>query len=210
MAKRLKARKNPKISTFEEIKNELENYGIGIIKTNNYGDGPVDDKDFRHYQVYEIGNKFRGESYYSISDTDRDLKLAFEAGLKLAKKLGHKRIPYAEKRQNPKPKCKIIQVRRKIRIAGKSRVVHARKRICNPELDLARMKRLLASELSQYDEKLQKKQPNMYRLGHYFGAVDKAFARLDNESTLEDMKESICRSFDPQLPPVKKFLKKYT
>lgn len=90
MAKRLGlARKNPKISTFEEIKNELENYGIGIIKTNNYGDGPVDDKDFRHYQVYEIGNKFRGESYHSISNTDRDLKLAFEDGLKLAKKSAH-------------------------------------------------------------------------------------------------------------------------
>lgn len=108
------------------------------------------------------------------------------------------------------PKCKTIEVRRKIRILGKPRIVKVKRKICNPELDLARMKRLLVSELSQYDEKLQKKQPNIYRLGHYFNAVDKAFARLDNESTLEDMKESICRSFDPELPPVKKFLKKHT
>ena len=194
-----------RISTFEEIKDELENYGIGIIKT-KYGIGPVDSKDFHNYQIYEIGNKSRGESYYTISNKDRDLKTAFDVGLKLAKKLGNERIPYAEKRQNPK--CKTIEVKRKIRILGKPRVVKVKRKICNPDLDLARMKRLLASELSQYDERLQSRQPNNHRLAHYFGAVEKAFARLDNESTLEDMKESICRSFDPELPPVKKFLKK--
>jgi hypothetical protein len=113
-------------------------------------------------------------------------------------------------KSRPNPKCKTIEVRRKIRILGKPRVVKVKRKVCNPELDLARMKRLLVSELSQYDEKLQKRQPNMYRLGHYFGAADKAFARLNEDSTLEDMKESICRSFDPELPPVRRFLKKYT
>ncbi len=108
------------------------------------------------------------------------------------------------------PKCKTIEVKRKIKILGKPRIVKVKRKICNPELDLARMKRLLASELSQYDQRLQKSQPNNYRLAIYFGAVDKAFARLDENSTLEEMKESICRNFSPDLPPVKKFLKKHT
>lgn len=128
------------------------------------------------------------------------MKDALNTGLDMAERL--------KSRKNPK--CKTIEVKRKIRILGKPRVVKVKRKICNPELDLDRMKRLLSSELSQYDERLQARQPNNHRLAHYFGAVEKAFARLDEESTLEDMKESICRSFDPELPPVKKFLKKYT
>ena len=130
MARRLKLRRNPKFSTFKEIKDELENYGIGLIKT-KYGIGPVNSEDFHQFQIYEIGNKSNGENYYSIGNTDRDLKSAFDAGLKLAKKLGHKRIPYVEKRQNPK--CKTIEVKRKIKILGKSRVVKVKRKICNPK-----------------------------------------------------------------------------
>lgn len=74
-------------AAFEKVKDELEKLGIGIIKN----------KDFNQFEVYEIGNKFRGENYYSVDIKDRDLKLAFEAGLDMAKKL---------KRQNPKPKSK--------------------------------------------------------------------------------------------------------
>ncbi len=72
-------------AAFEKVKDELEKHGIGIIKN----------KDFNQFEVYEIGNKFRGENYYSVDIKDRDLKLAFEAGLDMAKKL---------KRQNPKSK----------------------------------------------------------------------------------------------------------
>ena len=72
-------------AAFEKVKDELEKLGIGIIKN----------KDFNQFEVYEIGNKFRGENYYSVDIKDRDLKLAFEAGLDMAKKL---------KRQNPKSK----------------------------------------------------------------------------------------------------------
>ena len=74
-------------AAFEKVKDELEKHGIGIIKN----------KDFNQFEVYEIGNKFRGENYYSVDIKDRDLKLAFEAGLDMAKKL---------KRQNPKSKPK--------------------------------------------------------------------------------------------------------
>lgn len=182
--------------TFPEVKAKLSKVGIFIYRNS----------DVLAYEVYPKGDK-RGEdsTYETIGLTQSDLIDALNTGLDMAE-----RLKVRKARQNPKPKCKIIQVRRKIRIAGKLRVVHARKRICNPELDLARMQRLLASELSQYDQRLQARQPNNHRLAHYFNAVDKAFARLDNESTLEDMKESICRSFDPELPPVKKFLKKHT
>lgn len=196
-----------RISTFEEIKDELENYGIGIIKT-KHGIGPVDSEDFHNYQIYEIGNKSRGESYYTISNKDRDLKTAFDAGLKLAKKLGNERILYVEKRQNPKPKCKTIQVRRKIKIAGRPRVIQVRKKICNPNLDIARLNILFTSELSQYDQRLQRTQPNNHRLALYFEAANKAFSRLNANSTVEDIKEEISRRFDPEMPPVRKFLKK--
>lgn len=185
-----------KLLTLAEVKEKLSEVGMILYK----------DNETSELQVYPKGDK-RGEmsthfTSFRFKPDQSDLEDALRTGLDMVKRL--------KARKNPKLKCKVIQVRRKIRIAGKSRVVHARKRICNPKLDLARLKRLLVSELSQYDEKLQKKQPNIYRLGHYFNAVDKAFAKLDNESTLEDMKESICRSFDPELPPVKKFLKKHT
>lgn len=83
-------------AAFEKVKDELEKLGIGIIKN----------KDFNQFEVYEIGNKFRGENYYSVDIKDRDLKLAFEAGLDMAKKL---------KRQNPKskPKKKVKKVAKK-------------------------------------------------------------------------------------------------
>lgn len=185
MAERLKTRKNPNILTFNKVKKELSELGVTLYEED------------RSWIIYSNEN----QADYALFGMDTsNLREVLEEGKKIAKR--------NKSRQNPK--CKTIEVKRKIRILGKPRVVKVKRKICNPELDLARMKRLLVSELSQYDEKLQKKQPNMYRLGHYFGAVEKAFARLDNDSTLEDMKESICRSFDPELPPVKKFLKKYT
>ena len=85
-------------AAFEKVKDELEKLGIGIIKN----------KDFNQFEVYEIGNKFRGENYYSVDIKDRDLKLAFEAGLDMAKKL---------KRQNPKSK---VSKKKKKKIAKKA------------------------------------------------------------------------------------------
>lgn len=184
--------KNATLEQFQAVKEKLAKVGISIKRNLRT----------EEYQVYPKGDEPGGDStYFTHKLTESDLKDALNTGLDMARRLGLVR---------KNPKCKTIEVRRKIRILGKPRVVKVKRKICNPELDLARMKRLLISELSQYDEKLQKKQPNMYRLGHYFGAADKVFARLDSESTLEDMKESICRSFDSELPPVKKFLKKHT
>lgn len=110
------------------------------------------------------------------------------------------------------PKCKTIEVRRKIRILGKPRVVKVKRKICNPELDLTRLENSLVHELIEYDKKLTAKDKNIYRMGHYLKAVDKAFGdlkQIDNP-TLEDVKASVSQRFDPQLPPVKKFLKKHT
>lgn len=178
---------------FQKVKEKLAKVGMSIKRN----------LDTNEYQVYPKGDEPGGRSTHFTGSLDEyDLKDALNTGLDMAKRL--------KSRQNPKPRCKTIQVRRKIKILGRPRVVQVKRRICNPDLDLARLERLLTSELSQYDEKLQKKQPNIYRLGHYFGAVEKVFARLNKDSTLEDLKESICRNFDPELPPVKKFLKKYT
>lgn len=87
-------------AAFEKVKDELEKLGIGIIKN----------KDFNQFEVYEIGNKFRGENYYSVDIKDRDLKLAFEAGLDMAKKL---------KRQNPKSKVSKKKVKKVAKKATK-------------------------------------------------------------------------------------------
>ena len=182
--KKLIRRSNPDILTFNNVKKELLELGIGLISEHDL------------WVIYKMNDR---DCYAIFGQDVSDLQEVFDAGKKMAKS-----------RQNPKPRCKTIEVKRKIRILGKPRVVKVKRKICNPELDLARMKRLLVSELSQYDERLQKKQPNNHRLAIYFGAVDKAFSRLDGNSTLEDMKESICRNFSPDLPPVKKFLKKHT
>lgn len=183
--------KRAPLEKFQAVKEKLAKVGMSIKRN----------LDTEEYQVYPKGDEPGGDSTYFTGDlSEAYLKDALKTGLDMAERL--------KVRKNPK--CKTIEVKRKIKILGKPRVVKVKRKICNPELDLARMQRLLASELSQYDEKLQKKQPNMYRLGHYFGAADKAFARLDSKSTLEDMKESICRSFDPELAPVKRFLKKHT
>lgn len=110
------------------------------------------------------------------------------------------------------PKCKTIEVKRKIKILGKPRIVKVKRKICNPELDLARLENSLVHELIEYDKKLTAKDKNIYRMGHYLKAVDKAFGdlkQIDNP-TLEDVKASVSQRFDPQLPPVKKFLKKHT
>jgi len=184
--------KNATLEQYQAVKEKLAKVGM-LIKRNLRTE---------EYQVYPKGDEPGGDStYFTHKLTVSDLEDALRTGLDMAKRLGLAR---------KNPKCKTIEVRRKIRILGKPRVVKVKRKVCNPELDLARMQRLLASELSQYDQKLQARQPNNHRLAIYFGAVEKAFARLNENSTLEDMKESICRSFDPELPPVKKFLKKYT
>lgn len=73
-----------------------------------------------------------------------DLEDALRTGLDMAKRL--------KARKNPKPKCKVIQVRRKIRIAGKSRVVHARKRICNPKNEGGYYKSMTYGKLPTFKE----------------------------------------------------------
>ena len=186
--------KRAPLEKFQIVKEKLAKVGMSIKRN----------LDTEEYQVYPKGDEPGGRSTHFTGSLDEyDLKDALNTGLDMAERLKTRKA-----RKNPK--CKTIEVKRKIRILGKPRVVKVKRKICNPELDLARMKRLLASELSQYDQRLQKNQPNNHRLAIYFGAVEKAFARLNDESTLEDMKESICRSFDPELTPVKKFLKKYT
>lgn len=183
--------KRASLEKFQIVKQKLAKVGMSIKRN----------LDTEEYQVYPKGDE-PGErsTHFTNSLSEDDLEDALRTGLDMARRLKLRR----------NPKCKTIEVKRKIKILGKPRVVKVKRKICNPELDLARMKRLLASELSQYDQRLQKSQPNNHRLAIYFGAVDKAFARLDENSTLEEMKESICRNFSSDLPPVKKFLKKHT
>ena len=186
--------KRAPLEKFQIVKEKLAKVGMSIKRN----------LDTEEYQVYPKGDEPGGRSTHFTGSLDEyDLKDALNTGLDMAERLKTRKA-----RKNPK--CKTIEVRRKIRILGKPRVVKVKRKICNPQLDLDRLKILLVSELSQHDEKLQKSHPNRGRLFIYFGAADKVFDRLDKDSTLEDLKESIKRNFDPELPPVKKFLKKYT
>ena len=76
----------------------------------------------------------------------------------------------------------------------------------NPTKDIKYLHQKLDSELIQYDAKLSKKQPNIYRLGHYLAAADKAFENLTNDSTDEDVIKSLNKCFS-DLPPVNRFIK---
>lgn len=78
----------------------------------------------------------------------------------------------------------------------------------NPSVDVNKLKSRLIHLLTEYDIKLSKRQPNMYRLGHYFKAVDDAFDDLPNDATINDLKKSLSRRFIvSDMPPVKKFIK---
>ncbi len=76
----------------------------------------------------------------------------------------------------------------------------------NPTKDIKYLHQKLNSELTQFDARLSKKQPNIYRLGHYLAAADKAFANLTNDSTDEDVIRSLNKCFS-DLPPVNRFIK---
>lgn len=72
---------------------------------------------------------------------------------------------------------------------------------------------ILTSYVTQFDQKLQKKQPNIYRLGHYLEAVHKVEAavksKLDEDSSeaMDALKAALKKNFESDFPPLKKLLK---
>lgn len=77
----------------------------------------------------------------------------------------------------------------------------------NPSKDIKYLHQKLISELSQYDQRISKKQPNIYRLGNYFAAADKAFENLTNASSDSDVIKALNQCFS-DLPPVNRFIKR--
>lgn len=73
---------------------------------------------------------------------------------------------------------------------------------------------ILSSELTQYDKRLQSREPNIYRLGHFFKAADRAKERLkgkgdsDDPADLELLKKALTKSFAADFPPVRRVIKK--
>lgn len=67
-------------------------------------------------------------------------------------------------------------------------------------------------ELTKYDKRLQKRQPNMYRLGHYLGALGevrsdmRGFETRDDEEALKKLKKAFGRRFS-SLPPIDRTVK---
>jgi hypothetical protein len=72
---------------------------------------------------------------------------------------------------------------------------------------------VLSGALTQYDEKLQAKQPNIYRLGHYFGALEHTRAACSSVESRSDrdamdvLKQALHQFYEPnQLPPVRRLI----
>jgi len=72
---------------------------------------------------------------------------------------------------------------------------------------------ILKSYVTQFDQKLEKKQPNMYRLGHYLEAVERAENAVkqhlddDTPEAMDALKGALKKSFESDFPPLKKILK---
>lgn len=72
---------------------------------------------------------------------------------------------------------------------------------------------ILRSYLTQFDQKLEKKQPNIYRLGHYLGAADKVESAVkshlndDSGEAMEALSSALKKNFESDFPPLKKVLK---
>lgn len=69
-----------------------------------------------------------------------------------------------------------------------------------------------SSKLTQYDKRLEKRQPSLYRLGHFLEALQKVendvsrFMDEDSPEALEALKRALNRRFD-RLPPINNVLK---
>jgi hypothetical protein len=76
--------------------------------------------------------------------------------------------------------------------------------------------RVLKSKLIQFDQKLEKRQPNIYRIHHYLGAVDKVEGHILKASGESDvMTQEIAETFvvglnsafTDDFPPAKQVVK---
>jgi hypothetical protein len=72
---------------------------------------------------------------------------------------------------------------------------------------------ILSSYMTQFDQKLEKKQPNAHRLGHYMTALNKAEAKLtpylddDSPEAMTKLKAVLHGVVDDSFPPLKKLFK---
>ena len=72
----------------------------------------------------------------------------------------------------------------------------------------------LTSKLTIYDQRLEKREPNIYRLGHWFGAVEKVEQDVsglldrDDPEAMEVLRRSLTRRFNlGWMPPVRRLIK---
>ncbi len=72
---------------------------------------------------------------------------------------------------------------------------------------------ILVSKLTQYDQRLEVKQPNIYRLGHLLKAANeveddlRGFEDRDDNDAMALLKKSLQKRFTPHFPPVDAVLK---
>jgi hypothetical protein len=76
--------------------------------------------------------------------------------------------------------------------------------------------RVLKSKLIQFDQKLEKRQPNAYRLSHYLGAADRVEEHVLRKSRESDMMTleiaetfvvGLSSAFSYDFPPAKQLVK---
>lgn len=70
----------------------------------------------------------------------------------------------------------------------------------------------LQGKLMKYDQRLTRRDGNIYRMSHFMGALDNiekdvaAFLNDDGPEAMKALRRSMSRRFDPQMPPVRKVL----
>lgn len=125
--------KNASLEKFQIVKEKLAKVGISIKRNLRT----------EEYQVYPKGDEPGEDStYFTHKLTESDLEDALNTGLDMAKRL--------KARKNPK--CKTIEVRRKIRILGKPRVVKVKRKICNPKNEGGYYKSMTYGKLPTFKE----------------------------------------------------------
>lgn len=151
--------KHASLEKFQAVKEKLAKVGMSIKRN----------LDSEEYQVYPKGDiPGKRSTYFTHKLTESDLKDALNTGLDMAERL--------KARKNPK--CKTIEVRRKIRILGKPRVVKVKRKICNPRNEGGYYKSLTYGTLPSkelFAKAFEEQVPGIYyriRNDKYIGSVD--------------------------------------
>ncbi len=150
-------RSNP--LTFNEIKKELSKLGITLIHK---------DDQWIIYETDFTKNLTGIRRSEGFDMNFSNLSTVYKAGKNMAKRL--------KSRSNPK--CKTFQVKRKVKIAGRPRVILVRRKICNPKNEGGYYKSMSYGNLptkKEFEKAFEEQVNGIYyriRNDKYIGTID--------------------------------------